>query len=281
MNALDFSLRSGDGCELSGRQWSAPNSRAVVALVHGMGEHCGRYAAFAGQLVQAGFDVVSADLRGHGRSSGEPVMVERFDDYANDAYALVARAQELAAGRAVFLFGHSMGGAVGLRLLDRHPQLSATLKGAILTSSAFQVGSEIPGFIKTILGWLSKIAPRLRLTPIKPEQTSRDPVAVAAYANDPLVSHKPAPLRTVVALIEATKTFPDAARRQTLPLLCTHGELDTLTEAAGSREIHAQWSGADKTLHIWPGASHELINDLDRDAVTAEFIAWLSARCPA
>jgi len=117
---LEYELRTADGVELAGQAWMPPDLRAVVALVHGLAEHSGRYAFLAGRANQRGLGVVSADLRGHGRSPGERSYVERFDDYLLDADALLLKARELAAGRPVFLMGHSMGGAIALRWMAQY-----------------------------------------------------------------------------------------------------------------------------------------------------------------
>src|SRR3989338_806687 len=117
---LGFELQTADGVGLAGQAWIPPAPHAVVALVHGIAEHSGRYAFLAQRATERGLGLVSVDLRGHGRSPGERSYVERFDDYLLDVDALLEQARQRAAGRPVFLMGHSMGGAVALRRSAEH-----------------------------------------------------------------------------------------------------------------------------------------------------------------
>jgi len=108
---------------------------------------------------------------------------------------------------------------------------------------------------------------------------SRDPVAVAAYVADPLVSLAAPPARTGAELLQVMVANRAAAAGLDLSVYLFHGEADRLTDPAGSREIHDLWGGADRTLRLWPGSRHETLNDLDREAVAAELLQWVQARC--
>lgn len=252
--------------------------RAVVALVHGMGEHCGRYEKLAGRFNQTGLGLVSADLRGHGRSGGEPCYVRTFDRYVLDARAILMKARELAQDKPLFLMGHSMGGAITMQLLEHMPEWRSALKGVIFSSPALRIGTGIPPLLLRLLPFVAAVAPRLRVKPLDPRLISRDAAEVAAYAADPLVAHRPPPLRTVLELLQAIHNFSAAATHMQLPMLVFHGDADGLTDVGGSRELYAQWGGSDKTLHVWPGGFHELLNDHEREAVTAELVEWIVAR---
>lgn len=276
--SASFELRAADGVSLSARAWlpSPSPPRAVVAVVHGIAEHSGRYAFLAERANQRGLGVVSADLRGHGRSPGERSYVERFDDYLLDVDALLAKAHEFAAGRPVFLMGHSMGGAIALRWLAQRGQPVA---GLILSSAALRIGGDVPRLLVALAPLLSRWLPHLRGTRFDPAVISRDPAAVAAYVNDPLVSLQAPPARTGAELLRAMEANRGAAAGLTLPVYLFHGDADRLTDPAGSRDIHELWGGPDRTLRLWPGSRHETFNDLDREAVVAELLEWVLARC--
>ncbi|MDK9702654.1 MAG: lysophospholipase [Sulfuritalea sp.] len=274
---LPFELRAADGVSLSGQAWMPPAPKAVVAVVHGIAEHSGRYASLAERANRRGLGVVSVDLRGHGRSPGERSYVERFDDYLLDVDALLARAQELAAGRRVFLMGHSMGGAIALHWLARRRRRVA---GVMLSSAALRIGDDVPRLLVRLAPLLSRWLPHLRGTRIDPATISRDPAAVAAYVADPLVSLQAPPARTGAELLQVMAANREAVAGLSLPVYLFHGDADRLTDPAGSREIFDRWGGTDRTLRLWPGSRHETFNDLDREAVVAELLDWVLARCP-
>lgn len=155
-------LRTADGLELASYRWSAGNGtappRATIALVHGLAEHAGRYAALAGRLNAAGIDVLAIDLRGHGQSPGKRAWVEHFDGYLNDADALVA---EAARGNSqLFLMGHSMGGAVAaLYAIERAPTRGHALTGLVLSSPALAPGRDVPRWMLAVSRVISRVWP--------------------------------------------------------------------------------------------------------------------------
>ncbi len=249
-------------------------ARALIAVVHGIAEHGGRYAWLAAQANARGVGVITVDLRGHGLSPGERSYVERFDDYLLDVDALWARALELAAGRPLFLMGHSMGGAIALRWTAQRRQAMA---GLILSSAALKIGGDVPRLLIALAPLLSRWLPHLRGTKLDPSLISNDSTQVAAYINDPLVSLKAPPARTGAELLAAMEVNRAAATGLKLPVYLFHGDADRLTDPQGSRDIHAAWGGADKTLRLWPGSRHETLNDLDREAVAAELLGWVRA----
>jgi alpha-beta hydrolase superfamily lysophospholipase len=119
----------------------------------------------------------------------------------------------------------------------------------------------------------------LRGTRIDPAVISRDANAVADYVNDPLVNLQAPPARTGAELLLAMAANRDVAAELTMPLYMFHGDADRLTDPAGSRETYERWGGPDRTLRLWPNSRHETLNDLDREAVAAELLDWVLARC--
>lgn len=274
---LAFELRSADGVTLAGQAWLPPQPLAVIAVVHGIAEHSGRYAFLAARANRQGIGVVSVDLRGHGRSPGERSYVERFDDYLLDVDALLTKAQEFAAGRPLFLMGHSMGGAIALRWLALRRQ---PLAGVILSSAALKIGGDVPRLLVALAPLLSRWLPHLRGSRLDPTLISRDAAAVAAYVDDPLVSLQAPPARTGAELLRIMAANRASAPGLDAPVYLFHGDADRLTDPAGSREIFDLWGGADRSLRLWSGSRHETLNDLDREDVAAELLDWVRAHTP-
>jgi acylglycerol lipase len=278
MNPIESNLETADGLRLRCLRWSpAAAPVAVLVVTHGLGEHAGRYQCFAERCLAQGLAVVAADLRGHGKSPGEQELIDRFDDYLKDLDALFAHAHAEArvAKAPMFVFGHSMGGAIVLRWLTERPAQAANLAGVILSSAALQVGAGISPLLLALAPLISNIAPRLRTQPLDPASMSRIAEEVKAYVNDPLVCHRPPPARTAAELLKVMPLNLQAASSMRWPLYVLHGDADALTSVDGARAVHAAWAGTDKTLRIWPGGYHELLNDLDGAAVAEELLAWM------
>lgn len=274
----EFELTASDGVRLFAQSWAPPVPRGAIVLVHGLAEHGGRYAWLAGRAAQRGFALMAVDLRGHGRSPGERTWVERFDDYLLDVDALWAQAGTRFAGLPRFLMGHSMGGAVALAWAAQRRPAAA---GMVLSSAALKIGGDVSRVLIALAPLLSRWVPRLRGTRIDPGLISRDTAAVAAYVGDPLVSLAAPPARTGAELLAVMARSTGAAASLALPVYLFHGSEDRLTDPEGSREVQAAWGGTDKTLRLWTGSRHETLNDLDREAVAAELLAWMGAHCGA
>ncbi|WP_175756158.1 alpha/beta hydrolase [Burkholderia cepacia] len=277
-------LRTADGLELASYRWPAGDGteppRATIALVHGLAEHAGRYAALAGRLNAAGIEVLAIDLRGHGQSPGKRAWVERFDGYLNDADALVA---EAARGNSpLFLMGHSMGGAVAaLYVIERAPARGHALTGLVLSSPALAPGRDVPRWMLAVSRVISRIWPTFPAIRIDAALLSRDPAIVAANRADPLVHHGPVPARTGAEILDAMARIESGRGGLRVPVLVYHGTEDKLTEPDGSRAFGARVGSPDRTLTLYEGGFHETMNDLERDRVIDALIAWIHAHVPA
>ncbi|WP_321966262.1 alpha/beta hydrolase [Burkholderia cepacia] len=277
-------LRTADGLELASYRWPAGDGteppRATIALVHGLAEHAGRYAALAGRLNAAGIEVLAIDLRGHGQSPGKRAWLERFDGYLNDADALVA---EAARGNSpLFLMGHSMGGAVAaLYAIERAPARGHALAGLVLSSPALAPGRDVPRWMLAVSRVISRIWPTFPAIRIDAALLSRDPAIVAANRADPLVHHGPVPARTGAEILDAMARIESGRGGLRVPVLVYHGTEDKLTEPDGSRAFGARVGSPDRTLTLYEGGFHETMNDLERDRVIDALIAWIHARAPA
>ena len=271
-------LTTADGVELPLYRWPASGpTRATVALVHGLAEHAGRYAALAGRLNGAGIELVAIDLRGHGHAPGKRAYVKRFDDYLLDTQALLDAAAQSCAP--LFLMGHSMGGAVAaLYAIERLEASGRRLNGLILSSPALAPGRDVPRWMLTLSQVISRLYPSFPAMKIDASLLSRLQPVVNANRNDPLVHHGAIPARTGAELLLAMARIERGRANLRLPLLVYHGTADKLTEPEGSREFEQHAGSPDKTLTLHEGSYHETMNDLDRDRVIGALIDWIERR---
>ena len=247
-----------------------------MVMCHGVNSHGGQYLWAAGQFVAAGFAVFALDLRGRGRSEGERFYVEDIADYVSDVAGDRALAKSRHPGLPVYLLGHSAGGVVSATyMLDNQAQLA----GFICESFAFQVPA--PGFALAAIKGISHLAPRLPVLTLKNEDFSRDPKAVEALNNDPLTAHEVQPALTVAALVRADERLHEEFPPITLPLLIMHGTGDKATVCQGSQFFYDTAGSRDKTLKLYEGHYHDLLNDLGKEQVMADIVGWINARVPA
>jgi alpha-beta hydrolase superfamily lysophospholipase len=251
--------------------------RAVVALVHGFGEHGGRYTYLAEALTNEGLALSTFDHRGHGHSPGLRGHIDKWDDYLTDIGASLGVAKALAPNKPLFLFGHSMGGLLALNYAIRSP---GDLRG-VIASAPLLAPPTVPAWMNTVSSVLSKIKPDFSLdTGIKPEVISRDPAEIKRYGEDPYV-HGRASARLGTELRAAQVWTQAHAGDLQLPLLLYHGSGDPLVPIAGSRTFFGNVKVADKQWIEWPGGYHESHNDLHRAEVFAAVIEWLNRHLTA
>ena len=245
---------------------------AAVVVVHGINEHSGRYARLAEDLNRRGYAVYALDLRGHGRSDGDRAMVRTFDEYLDDVELLVARVAARQPGKPVFLFGHSMGGAiVALLSITRSPNVC----GLVLSAPAILIAGGVFPVLRRLASLASRIWPTLRITRMGCRFISHDQAAVEAFRNDPLVFHGRFPVCTGAEILRAAKRIQTGARQITLPLLILHGTGDLVTDPQGSRLLVARAGSSDKTLRLYTGLYHEVLSEPEREQVVADLLAWL------
>lgn len=248
------------------RSWPAEDPARLVVLVHGYGEHVGRYEHVADALVARGSSVVGPDHVGHGESSGEQALVEDFEAVVDDLRAVVDAAR---GDLPVVMVGHSMGGLIATRYAQRHRD---DLAGLVLSGPAIGLGPVIEG-------WLA--APELPSDPIDVAVLSRDPAVGEAYAADPLVWHGGWKRRTLEAFVAADRAIADGPGFGDLPLLYVHGSEDELVPAMLARPVVERLAGPDSELRVIEGARHEVFNELEKDeliARVADFAERVTAR---
>lgn len=262
-----------DGLEMYRQSWLPDgDANGVIVLVHGLGEHSGRYAHVAARLNEAGWAVHALDHRGHGRSGGKRVFVRSYDEFMADLIQFRGLVTAEHPGTPIVVLGHSMGGNLAMgHVLDHQDGLA----GLVLSGPALQVGDDLnPTKIK-VFSLVAKVAPGLRPEGLNADAISRDPAVVEAYRNDPLVYTGKISAGLGAALIGAMQSFPGRYGTLRLPILIQHGTSDRLTNIEGSRALEAGATNADVTAHYYDGLYHEVYNEPEQAAVLDDLVAWL------
>ncbi|MFF4751109.1 alpha/beta hydrolase [Streptomyces sp. NPDC002514] len=254
---------------LVAREWPHPAPRYLALVVHGYGEHTGRYDQLADVLTGHGAAVFGPDHLGHGRSAGERVLIEDFEDVVTDTHAVATLARAARPGLPLVVIGHSMGGLVAARHAQRH----AGELAALVLSGPVIGAWKLPGRLLA--------QDPVPDTPISPAALSRDPAVGAAYAADPLVWHGPMKRPTLLAFARALGTVAADGPVGPLPVLWLHGADDRLVPEAGSRPGVARLSTGTATERIYPGARHEVFNETNRAEVFADLLRFLDGVLPA
>lgn len=267
-------FRASGGEHLFYQVWRLPaEPRATLVIVHGLGEHSGRYLNVVNHLAPQGYAIYALDHRGHGRSPGRRGHLDDWSLFREDLRAFVRMVQTREVGRPFFLMGHSLGGCMVLDYVLHYPDGLAAV-----VASAPAVGrlNVSPG--RTLMSkLLAKIKPDLSFsTGLDETRISREPAVVEAYRHDPLVHGKGTPALGICFIQTAEWTLAHAADFQP-PLLLLHGEADRLVNVAGSRKFYEQVKQPDKKLIIYPGGYHESHNDLHKEQMLADLESWLEA----
>jgi len=255
------------------RAWRAEAARAVMVIVPGFNAHSGYYEWVGSQLAERGITTYALDLRGRGNSEGERFFVEKFSDYTDDVAKMVTLAKAREPGLPLFMLGHSAGGVVScLYALDHQAELA----GLVCESFAYQVPA--PDVALSILKGLSHLAPHAHVLRLKNEDFSRDPRAVAVMNADPLIANEVQPTLTVAEMVRADERLKREFPRITLPLLILHGTLDKAAKPSGSQSFFEAAGSKDKTLRLYEGYFHDPLQDLGKEQVMADVLAWLEVR---
>jgi lysophospholipase len=273
----EFSAR--DGLQLARYLFRpAGEARAAVAVVHGYGEHGGRYRQLAGELAESGFCVCVYDLRGHGRSAGRRGHVGRFKEYLDDTGQFVDWARLQARGLPLFLLGHSMGGLIAASFVEqRRP---SDLAGLVLSAPFLRLAEPVPTYKLVMAHIASVLVPTLDVgNTLDAAGLSHDQDVVAQYRTDPL-NHTAATARWATEVFAAQRSALSHAGRITLDLLVMAGADDPVAHPDAARELFAAARSRDKKLLVYPGLLHEIFNEVEREAPVADLRAWLEAHLP-
>lgn len=233
--------------------------RAVILLVHGYGEHSGRYGNLVDWFLPRGYAIYALDHRGHGKSDGERVHIDSFTDYLVDLETYRRIVREAQPGGKHFLLGHSMGAMIAIAYAPAHQD---DFDGLIISGGGIAT-AQTPPMPQNI---------DLAAT------VSRDPAVVQAYRDDPLVYHGSPPAGRAAASKATRERLPELARSIAMPVLIMAGEASPLGDGARARALFETVSSVDKALRLYPELYHEIFNEPEHPVVMADLEAWLAAR---
>ena len=265
-----------DGFKLFEQHWY-PLGDAIgsVVLVHGIAEHSNRYEHVARFLNERGYAVFAYDHQGHGQSEGRPIYIDSFDVYSTDLGQMALRVRQLAPTRPLYVLGHSMGGLIlAYWLVTSMPKID----GALFSGAALKAGDDVKPIEMKIAPVLSRLLPKLEVTKLSSDSISRDPEVVRTYDNDPMVYRGGIPARTGAEMLRAISVVTDDAMRLEYPMLVMHGTADKITNIEGSMQFHARVSSAEKTLKLYDGLYHEILNEPEKETVLNDIGTWLDAQ---
>ncbi|MEM7106347.1 MAG: lysophospholipase [Bacteroidota bacterium] len=275
METTTFHWSEKDGIKIFAKDWKpATDPRAVICLVHGMGEHCSRYDHMAKFYSEHGIAMVGYDRRGHGNSEGKRGHTTTFEAFLNEIDHLLDAAKERYPGKPIILYGHSMGGNLVLNyFLRRNPDIALL----VTTGAWIRLAFEPPKFLIWLARISNKIAPGFTQgNNLKTEHISTDPVEVKKYENDPLV-HDRITSATAVNMFDACDWLLAQKTELSVPALIMHGSSDQIIAASGSQDFAANNSG-DITTKLWEGMYHEVHNEKDKQAVFNYTLEWVNSK---
>jgi alpha-beta hydrolase superfamily lysophospholipase len=270
-------IRTRDGLALVRRDWPSAGARGTIVIVHGLGEHIGRYAHVAARLNASGWSVIGFDQRGHGRSPGERGRLAAGDDLLADLAAVIDAVRAEASGPLVLL-GHSLGGLVVARFVAGaleapKPAWQREVDALVMSSPALDIAMTTAK--RALLAALETLTPNFGIgNGLAVNAISRDAAVVAAYRADPLVHDRIAP-RLVRFLADAGPTVLALAPRWRVPTLLLYAGSDRCVVPAGSAAFAAAAPASLVSARSFPSLFHEIFNEPEHDEVFAVLTTWL------
>jgi alpha-beta hydrolase superfamily lysophospholipase len=264
-----------DNIQLYVTGWLVDEPRAAVLIVHGIGEHSGRYGHVISALNGRGYSVFAYDQRGHGKSGGQRVRFETPDALPDDVAVVRADIDADVGGLPLFIYGHSMGSLVTLAHALEQPE---GIAGLILTGAPLAFDSSVSPLLLATSKVANRLMPRVQaLDLFNARDLSRDPAVVKHYIDDPLNHHGRLSVRSGTSLFDLLTRTRERLGELTMPLLMLHGEADAVCPPAGSQMIYDRAASTDKTLTIYPELFHEIHNEPEQAMVIAAMLDWLDA----
>lgn len=269
----EYSWKSKDGTTLFGQSWMpGKQPRALINYVHGFMDHSSRFRNWAGRLCNNGYGITAIDLRGHGRSEGRRGYAADFSCYLQDIHTLCENSQILFPGCSSVLYGHSLGGNLVTNYLISENPLP---KAAVISSPWFTLTYKPPLVKYLMAGMLRFLLPGLTVkSDIEAEGLSRDQDVVNSYNSDPLVHHAILP-RLFFEIEQYGKRASQSIYKINIPLLVMHGNADRITSFRQTADF-VRNAGKCTTFKQWPGAYHELHNELHEQEVFNYLLNWLN-----
>ncbi|WP_455285022.1 alpha/beta hydrolase [[Eubacterium] cellulosolvens] len=273
---IEGSFQGTRGTQIHYGAWTPSGKpKAILVIVHGIGEHSRRYVHVADHMARLEFAVWACDLRGHGKSGGKRGHVDSFDDYLADLGQLIRIARDHYPGTKTFLLGHSLGGLIAPNYAEKHP---GELDGLIASAPALGEKMEVSPVKVFLAKTLSSIVPTFSTTTgLDPNLLSHDREVVREYVEDPMV-HKVVTARWFTEYRRAQDETMRHADKLTLPCLVIQSGADGIVDPAVATEFFKRIKSSDKTLKVYEGFYHESLNEIGKESVLRDIDTWLSAR---
>jgi len=269
-------LKTKDGLTLLVRTWypAVPNG-TLLAILHGIGEHGGRYEHVAQYFISMGFTVSALDQRGHGKSGGRRVYTKHYDDLISDVDLWFDDLHSQLKPSQIYLLGHSLGGLLSVKYtIEKRP----AIYGLILSGPAVKINEDMNPFLQSVSGIVGRLFPRLKTVRLDASLLSRDDQVVKAYLEDPLVYHEGIPARFGYLVLQATHDVERSLSSLKCPLLVLHGSADKLVYPDASWSLISNCGSHDKTIHVFEGLYHEILNEPEKTLVLETITEWLRQR---
>jgi len=279
VNESTITLKTGDGLDLHVRCWRTEEvaHRWTFVIVHGLGEHGGRYQHLAAWFTPLGATVYAIDLRGHGRSGGPRGHAPSLDVLLADIDAVVVRARTDSGGPVV-LIGHSFGGLLAIAYTLRHPD---HIDKAVFSAPLLIPKVKVPAWKRPLTKILPRVAPRVAVSnEVDPNLLSHDPEIARRYASDPLV-HDRITGGLYGDTIARGEAFIARASEVRVPFLLMQGRDDRIVDPLGSQRFFARATAPDRAFCLYPGLYHEIFNELEHERVFQDLESWLTQRTDA
>jgi acylglycerol lipase len=273
----EYLFKTANNTSLYGQSWRPTHSLGVVVIVHGYAEHSGRYQWAALQFVDRGFTIYTFDLRGHGKSSGARNIVRSYDDCLTDLATFIQQVKLKEPDKPLFLFGHSFGGTIAALFAIRSQPL---LNGLVLSSAFFGANRHISKLSLRLLMLVGHLFPKFPTLFLDSQTLSRDLGVVEIYKADLLVGSGRMPARTLSEMLKATAEIQDRTNEIELPLLVLHGTADRLVSMEGSKNFYLNVGSKDKSIELYDGCYHELLNEPEKVQILSNIEVWLREHLP-
>ncbi len=274
MNHLEGTFKGVGGLSLYYQSWMPDAPKAIVLIIHGFGEHSGRYLNVVNNLVPEGFGIYAFDLRGHGKSEGVTNYVDSFDQFLEDAKIFHALIREKYPNLPIFLLGHSMGSGIAVYFTQKYENL---LNGLILSGCGTVVGEDVSAFLKLMAGFLSKVAGKMTVdTKLDPASLSHDPAVVKAYIDDPLVHYQKITTKLAREMMIRFPKIPSILSEFRIPVLIQKGGDDKAV--SGIQNVIDALKTDNFEYHVYSGLYHEVYNEVEekRKVVFDDLKKWLA-----
>jgi len=274
MNQIEGEFKGIKGLKIYYQAWIPETPKAVIQLVHGGFEHSGRYESVVNELIPEGYAIYANDHRGHGKSEGLRNFVDTFDQFIEDEKLFYDIIKKQHPNLPIYMLGHSLGSFIAIYFTKKYENL---LNGLILSGTGTDPGKETSAFLKRIVKFFSKIAPKMKFNPrINAKFLSHDLDVVKSYQNDPLVNSNKITARLSYEMVKNFDDFKTFIGTFKLSLLVQCGSEDKLIK--GAEKLNNLFTMKDKTIKIYDGLYHEVYNEIDKDRkeVLKDLRNWLN-----